>query len=409
MALVLMASDCRQLEASVAQARVLRNDALILDAALDAASQDGWPGLALTAVARRTGLSLRPVANRFADRSELAAAVWRERAAPVLLTALEHALSTAGLIPGEASAAGFRTAMQHLARPDKALLAAIELLVMSGFDPILAAEVQQGVAAEVLGWCTPQRGRPTRAQAARRAYLLIVALGLVAVARRPGSEQVNLTEELDTLFMALQADASPQPLPKAYPQHLADDIPFNTGDPIHDALLTSVLRLVGTSGYDGATTARIARGAKVAEANIFLRHASKLDLFIDASARQHALGFPANAEFQQRLEEQHGAGITEAVMIREILRPEFSHQRAVYGEELRVSWHNDELLRKQEEQFQSFVEQQSAANPDWPSTLSAARVHVGLATGYGIGLLGILAPEAGSLPFDVVTIPLLDS
>ena len=409
MTLVIMASDCIQLEASVAQARVLRNDALILDAALDAAAQDGWPGLALTAVARRTGLSQRPVANRFADRSELAAAVWRERAAPVLLTALEHALSTAGLIPGEASAAGFQTAMAHLARPDKALLAALELLIMSGFDPTLAAEVQQGVAAEVLGWCTPQRGRPTRAQAARRAYLLIVALGLVAVARRPGSEQVDLTEEFDSLFTALQADANPQPLPKAYPQHLADDIPFNTGDPIHDALLTSVLRLVGTSGYDGATTARIARDAKVAEANIFLRHASKLDLFIDASARQHALGFPANAEFQQRLEEQHGEGITEAVMIREILRPEFSHQRAVYGEELRVSWHDEGLLHKQEEQFQAFVEQQSAANPDWHPTLSAARVHMGLATGYGAGLLGILVPEAGSLPFDVVTIPLLDS
>jgi len=393
----------------VAQARVLRNDALILDAALDATAQDGWPGLALTAVARRAGLSQRPVANRFVDRSELAAAAWRERLAPVLLAVLEQALSSAGLLPGTASAAIFQTAMQRLARPDTPLRAALELLIISNFDPILAAEVKQGIAAEVHGWCTPQHGRPTRAQAARRAYLLIVALGLIAVSRRPGSEQVDLTEEFDSLFRALQADASPQPLPKAHLPHLADDIPFDTGDPIHDALLTSVLRLVGTSGYDGASTARIARDAKVAESSIFLRHASKLDLFIDASARHHAYGFPANAEFQQRMEEEHGAGITEAVMIREILRPEFRHQSTVYNEELRVSWHNDGLLRKQEEQFRSFVEQQSAANPDWPSTMSAARVHVGLATGYGVGLIGILVPEAGSLPFDVVTIALLDS
>ena len=74
-----------------------------------------------------------------------------------------------------------------------------------------------------------------------------------------------------------------------------------------------------------------------------------------------------------------------------------------------MSWHDEGLLRRQEEQFQAFVEQQSAANPDWPSTLSAARVHVGLATGFGVSLLGILDPAAGSLPFDVVTIPLLDS
>ena len=145
----------------MAQSRVLRNDTLILDAALDATAQDGWPGLALTAVARRAGLSQRPVANRFVDRSELATAVWRERAAPVLLTALERALSTAGLIPGEASAAGFQAAMEHLARPDKALLAALELLIMSNFDPTLASEVEQGLTAEILGWCTPQRGKPT--------------------------------------------------------------------------------------------------------------------------------------------------------------------------------------------------------------------------------------------------------
>ncbi len=391
----------------MAQARVLRNDALILDAALDATAQDGWPGLALTAVARRAGLSQRPVTNRFADRSELAVATWRERSAPVLLAVLEQALSSAGLLPGEVSPARFQTAMQRLARPDTALQAALELLIMSSFDPTLAAEVQQGAASEVHVWCTPQRGKPTRALAARRAYLLIVAFGLIAVSRRPGSEQVDLSKEFDSLFRALQSDASPQPLPKAHLPHLADDIPFNSGDRIHDALLTSVLRLVGTSGYDSASTARIARDAKVAEANIFLRHASKLDLFIDASARHQAYGFPANAEFQLRMEEEHGPGVTEAVMIREILRPEFRYQRAVNVEELRVSWHNDELLRKQEEQFQSFVDQQSAANPDWPSTLSAARVHVGLATGYGVGLLSILEPEAGNLPFDVVTIPLL--
>lgn len=96
-------------------------------------------------------------------------------------------------------------------------------------------------------------------------------------------------------------------------------------------------------------------------------------------------------------------------MIRGILRPEFSHQRAVNIEELRVWWHDEGLVLKQEEQFEAFVEQQSAANPDWSSTVSAARVHVGLPTGYGVGLLGILFPEAGNLPFDVVTIPFLDS
>lgn len=94
-------------------------------------------------------------------------------------------------------------------------------------------------------------------------------------------------------------------------------------------------------------------------------------------------------------------------MIREILRPEVRHQSAVYREELQVSWHDEGLLRKQEEQFRAFVEQQSAANRDWPSTISAARVQVGLATSCGVSLLGTLDPEAGSLPYVVITTPLL--
>ena len=74
-----------------------------------------------------------------------------------------------------------------------------------------------------------------------------------------------------------------------------------------------------------------------------------------------------------------------------------------------MSWHNDALLHKQEEQFEAFVQQQSASNPNWSSTLAAARVHVALSTGFGIPLLSVLDPEVGSLPFDVVTVPLLDS
>lgn len=391
----------------MAQARVLRNDALILDGALEAAAADGWPGLALIAVARRVGLSQRPVAARFVDRAELACTVWRERAAPALLAGLDQALTAAGLLKGKPSAHRFEEAMESLARPDANLRAASELLVLSNFDLTLAQEVESGFGAQVQEWCSPKRGRVTRAQAARRAYLLIVALGLVAVGRRPGADRIVLTDELDSLLAALQAAATPCTLPSAHLQHVEDDVPFGTGDPIHDALLTSVLRLVGTAGYEGASTARIARDAGVAEANIFLRYRSKLELFVDASVRHQEFGFLVNAQFQQGLEEQYGAGVTEAVMLREILRPEFAHQRRVNVEELRVSWHDAGLLGKQEETFASFVAQQSEANPDWTAATSQARVHMGLATGFGVILLGIVAPDAGSLPFDVVTIRLL--
>lgn len=69
--------------------------------------------------------------------------------------------------------------------------------------------------------------------------------------------------------------------------------------------------------------------------------------------------------------------------------------------------HDEELLRKQEEQFEAFVAQQAAARPDWAPTSSAAVVHQGLATGFGLSLLAILDPDAARLPHDVVTIPLL--
>lgn len=191
------------------QARVLRNDARILDAGAAAAAEDGWAGLALSAVARRAGLSQRPVASRFVDRSALAASVWRERAAPALLESLQDALSSAGLLQAEASPHDFQASMQRLARPSDQLRAALELLIMASFDTGLADEVGRQAAAAATDWVTPRPGQTSRALAARRAYLLIVALGLVAVSRRPGAGSVVLAEQYERLLAALGSDASP--------------------------------------------------------------------------------------------------------------------------------------------------------------------------------------------------------
>lgn len=379
------------------QVRVLRNDARILDAGLDAAATDGWADMTPTAVARRSGMSQRAVQTRYPQRPDLGAAVWRERAGDALRSALRAALDA-----GDTSApdAAFTQAMQHLARPSHALLAAIELLVISIFEPAVREAIDASLGEDVRQWCTPG-GSVSAATAARRAYVTMLGLGLVAAGRRPSAAYVDLRPELDTLNEALHAPATPTALPPQRPEHVTSTTPFDTGDPIHDALLVAVLEQVGQLGFDGATTMSIAGAAGVSETTIFVRYPTKLALFVDAAARQQAIAFRTNDHFTRSISAQYGAGIAAAVDVREFLHPEVSVQRAVYAEQTRISWHDEGLQKQLEREIEAFLEDlDPAVQP------SRARAHVEYATGLGFALLPLLLADAWALPFDVVTRPL---
>lgn len=381
----------------VPQARVLRNDARILDAALEAAALDGWAGLTPTAVSRRSGMSQRAVQTRFPQRPDLGAGVWRERAGTALHATLHELM---GAVDDEAQTSAWLDTMQHLAQPDAPLRAAVELLVISMFEPTVREAIETTVTPDVRRWCTPSE-TVSPANAARRAYALMLGLGLLAAGRRPRLGRLNLRPEFESVLNALRSPTTPTALPSDRPVHVTSMTPFDTGDPIHDALLAAALEQVGRLGFDGATTMSIAGAAGVSETTIFVRYPSKLALFVDAASRQQAIAFRTNHEFTRSIAEQYGPGIAAAVDLREFLHPDVSVQRAIYAEEVRISWHDDGLRARLEAEIDAFLDDLEPT--DRPNE---ARAHLEYATGLGYALLPLLLRDAWTLPYDVVTQPL---
>ena len=156
------------------QRRVLRNDERILDAALELLADSGWGAFTLVAVGARAGLSKRPVLDRFASREVLAATLWRLRLASPLTDALVPLLS------------GDVESLDTFLRPNPALNAAAELLVVRQYEPRVLTAVNLTLSPLLVDALDPPR---PRADAARTGYLLMLALGLLLV--WPASNSVN--------------------------------------------------------------------------------------------------------------------------------------------------------------------------------------------------------------------------
>jgi AcrR family transcriptional regulator len=161
-------------------------------------------------------------------------------------------------------------------------------------------------------------------------------------------------------------------------------------------------------GFEGPTTNSIARAAGCSEGLIFARYPTKLALFLDASKRQQAISLRNYDSYQTAVRNEHGMGIADALALREVQRPEVRLQRAIYLEQVRLTWHDEELKRTLADEFDQFVADATAADPDWAPAHSPADLHASIALGLGITMLPLLAPNAWSLPHDVITIPLAE-
>jgi AcrR family transcriptional regulator len=335
-------------------------------------------------------------------------------ASDALLSSLEVAESAAfavrlaALRAAGPSAEWLAVALDAFTRPSTAVRAATELVIASQFDPALAKAVSRQLATTVRVWCTPSHNGPSPATAARRAYLISLALGLVLAHTRPAAADLDLLGQAEGLFAALQSDLEPAPLPKARAAYLNQGIAFDTGDEALDALLQATLDEISVRGFEGATTSGIARAAGCSDGLIFARYPTKLALFLDASKRQQAISFRNYDDYQSSVRTQHGMGIADALAIREVQRPDVRLQRATYLEQIRLAWHDEELQRTLAGEFDQFVAAATAADPGWAPASSPADLHVSIALGFGIAMLPLLAPGAWSLPYDVATIPVAE-
>jgi AcrR family transcriptional regulator len=482
---------------------LIRNEEKVLDAVVAIVSTGGWAAATHASVSRAAGLSTRPVHDRFADRSALAVATWRERTGPALHSALAEVLASCGLLDSDPSvaapmarpaglipqmspltahwqalrvtaeagfgrselartrirtkegqsvhrtavheaelalasriealhaaieatekasvavdfeelraagpsAAWFTIALTSFARPGPMLRAATELLVISEFDDGLATQIRAQTTALLLQWCSPSDDDISPSRAAQRAYVLAVALGLLAAHHRTGSDTLRLDDEAATLFGALLLEHQPIDLPAGQATHLATQTPIETGDPALDSLLSATLAEVAARGFDGTTVDSIARAAGCSDGLVFGRYESKLALFLDATRRQQAIAWRANEDYQAKIAALHGHSIADAVAIRELQRPEVRTQRALYLEQVRLSWHDNTLRDAQAAEYERFIDEARDTDLGGLPLDNPAALHMSIAVGFGLALLPILLPEAWDLPYDVVTVPLAE-
>ena len=379
--------------------------ARLLDAAQEAAADDGEGGLTFLRVAERAGTSRRPLHDRFTDRSALMAAVWCERSLPAVQQILIDALSAAGALDSEADHGRCAQILDDAAHPDVPLRAAAELVLAAQFDPALG-EVVRGTLGTQLAALVTARGRQvTRVLAAKRAYLLCLVLGLIVAGRRTEIGDISVAYSAGPIVAAVVTHRDEVPLPAQSLPHLDAPVPFATGDATRDLLLQCMLDQVGQWGYLGTSVERVARGAGSSQGAIFGRYDSKLDLFLDATSRQNAIAFRETEAFMVDIARQYGTGIAEAVTIRESQRVGREGLRAVALEGVRLSWHDERMKQATEAVLTAFeVEAHASGSP-----FMADNFHFGYAIGLGILVLPILTPNAWKLPYDVMTVPLADT
>lgn len=389
-------------------ARSARYDRAILGAAVTLADLEGWPAVTFPRVAAQAGLSRNAVISRHADRAGLAAAAWRERLAGPFAEALEAVVDASPVGRRPVDVEDLTQALSAFSYPNEAMRATAELLLVSRYEPALQECVDATIGIRLGSWLTPQRGRLSRALAAQRGFLLAMAMGLLLEARRQPTARIDLDGALARVSHALSHPVDASWLPTTSAVFMDEPVAFGTDDPAWDAILAATLDEVGTRGFEAATVDTIARASGYTQGVIFNRYSTKLEMFLDATDRMLTATGGRAAQFQADLATAHGPGIADAVMIRELMAPHRKAVRTITFEQLRLAWHQPDMLTA----FQSALADPTvtivAERPELTEDQARAWIHIEFARGLGSGLLADLHPDAWKLPHDVVLVPYVE-
>lgn len=379
------------------QERVLRHDALILDTTVELAAQRGWPGVLFPRVIESTGLSERPLRDRYKDRFGLAQQVWRLRLEDPVFSAMREVIEAVPA-PGErVSGATLVEVLEPFTDPDDQLRAAAELIIVARYQPPLCAAVTGSLGASLAQWTDPDAKGMSKTWAARRAYIAALALGLLAYARLTDGDLPTLSVPLGNIGRALSADTTPVRVPTTRPARFDPTLLTDGEDEAWENLLQVTLAAVREHGYDGATFDVLTELAGVSRGFIQGHYATKSELFADVVQRTiSATGMmqPGAADGERA---QFDGGVAAAVELRETMRPEHQSVRTVVLEQLRLAWHDDEVYALLGEQMIR------AARSDRRGASAEAWQCVDQALLWGAGILAELHPASWNLPFIAVT------
>ena len=244
------------------------NDARILDAGLLEVEEVGVDRLAMSAVARRAGLTTGALYGRYESGAELAAAVWNVRVRDRHFDLLDRAIA---MLVDRSVRLDLDDLLAELAAPSNETMIALDLLgTARRID-----ELEEVVLADVNEWMTHwgagERSRRRRHRA-QVIYTLATVWGIL-LHRGPGRRRLNWSTTLHALRYSY---ARPYDEPSV--RLVAKDATVmraQTDDPVEDALIDAVAAIVARVGLERATGSRIARRAGLTSGAIYARYETK--------------------------------------------------------------------------------------------------------------------------------------
>jgi AcrR family transcriptional regulator len=251
------------------------NDNALRDAAVSEIQRAGVDQLSLRDISHAAGLTHGATYARFEDADELLVDLWNSTLRERLQAMFELSLSAAQDPNADTVGALFELLRNAEARD----LAAIELLLTSRRNPVLHEECESFLH----NYLELDEGTTGASKAIfSRAVLLFGTM----MARLYSDRHFGLDENYNNAFEKLLIESlsvSPSDVEAADTE--AFQRPdfrsrFSEGDSLRADLAYATFRVVGRSGYAGATISRIARRANCSPAAIYKSHNSKEELVV---------------------------------------------------------------------------------------------------------------------------------
>ncbi len=383
----------------VRQGRAYHMDVALRKAALAEVREKGWDELTYVGVAARHHVTTRPLYDRYVHRSLIGADVASRYANPTLARALNRVLE-AGLavdLPEAEQIAVLTEALTPFVQPDADMFVALEFVGAAHVDRYLLEAMTGGDMAEVLRRCEPS-DEISVVDATKAVCLLMRAFGLMMLHTRLGAANPDLEPDVADLVGALRNPGPVVDVPEL-PVRPVEDVIIDDPDPSEVALLRSTLLEVAEVGYTGATIARICARANLTRGLLFGRYATKLDLFLSATARTNEEAIRENVARNLEVVAAAGPGFGDAAQIRDWMRPEHALGRSLMIEQVRLSWRDPimaDVLRTSEA---AVAEAITSLLPQRHQHRLEQHLHWLLTVGAGAPVAAVFLPRAWTLPF----------
>ncbi|HEX4492060.1 MAG TPA: TetR family transcriptional regulator [Acidimicrobiia bacterium] len=379
-----------------------RNDERLLDAATAELVEVGIDHLAMSAVARRAGLTTGALYSRYENVTELAAAVWTSRVRDRHHALLDIAVRS--LIERDRGA-DIDHLLAELLQPSEDTLLAIELLATARRVDDLEEVVFRDVAEWMRGWRAGPRGN--RQRRAQVAYTLGMVWGVLLheVPSKARREWTYTTRSLRSSFGRAYAEPTTPFVPDVTHAIAAD-----TGDAAQNALIDSVAMSVGRVGFERSSATRIARRAGVTPGSIYSRYRTKDDLLRHAVETLLARRFRDDLAANRDTFVGKEVGTTTAQIVGGYLSAERREWRLLRIEAQIAAIHrpdlSDALDRIQQEAIREYLDVLGAGNDEERAALDEIAASA-QALPLGLAFLDLVTEGVSAIDWRRVLVPLL--